>query len=80
MNVMGFKMDAEPAVSKGRIDAVLELDDKVFVMEFKYVYCPPGAGDEDRQKLSGAALEDGMSQIKGRGYKKKTRAAVKQFT
>ena len=71
MSVLGFRMDAEVAVSKGRVDAVLELVDKVYVMEFKYERCPPDASDEHKRKLFEAALIDGMEQINGRGYHKK---------
>jgi hypothetical protein len=37
MTALGFDMDAEVAVSGGRIDAVLETRDRVYIMEFKYV-------------------------------------------
>ena len=71
MNVLGFKIDAEVAVSKGRIDAALELDDKVYVIEFKFSSCPDGAGDEEKARLFEAALSEGMGQIHARGYHKK---------
>jgi hypothetical protein len=50
------------------VDAVLELEDRVYIMEFKYKDCPPGISDEDKQKLFEKALGEGMAQIKGRGY------------
>ena len=68
MSVLGFNMDAEVSTSKGRIDAVLELEDKVYVMEFKYDDCEPGAVPEAKQKIFDKALEDGMNQIKAMGY------------
>ena len=71
MNVLGFDIDAEVSVSKGRIDAALELADKVYVMEFKYKGCPPGAGPEEKKKIFDDALDEGMAQIKGRGYHEK---------
>ena len=71
MNVLGFRMDAEVAVSKGRVDAVLELGDKVYVMEFKYGQCPQDAGDEKKRKLFESALKEGMEQINEIGYHKK---------
>ena len=77
MNVLGFRMDSEVAVSKGRVDAVLELGDKVYVMEFKYEKCPQDAGDETKRKLFEAALKDGMEQINARGYHKKYAASGK---
>ena len=68
MKVLGFKIDAEVSVSRGRLDAVLELGDKVYVFEFKYVNCPPGTDEDTRKNLSDKALEVGMKQIKDRGY------------
>jgi hypothetical protein len=71
MTVLGFNMDVEVSVSKGRVDAVLELSDKVYVMEFKYEKCPTDISSEDKQKLFGAALTKGMEQINEKGYHKK---------
>jgi hypothetical protein len=68
MTVLGFRVDAEISVSKGRIDAVLELGDKVYIMEFKYVKCLPDIGPAEKQAAIKKALEDGLSQIKSRGY------------
>ena len=71
MNLLGFDIDAEVPVSGGRVDAVLELDDKVYVIEFKYLNCPPDAASALKQKLFEKALPEGMKQIKERGYYKK---------
>ena len=68
MSVLGFDMEAEVSTSKGRIDAVLELEDKAYVMEFKYHDCEPGAAPEVKRKLFDAALDEGMKQIKEMGY------------
>ena len=68
MNVLGFDMDVEVSVSKGRVDAVLELDNNVYVMEFKYKDCNLKASEEDKRCLFEKALEEGMNQIKDRGY------------
>ena len=68
MSALGFDMDLEVAVSKGRVDAILELDDKVYVMEFKYRKCPPDTGVEDKQKLFAEALDEAMEQMNSRGY------------
>ena len=35
LNLMGAKIDLEVLTDKGRIDAVLELKDKIFIIEFK---------------------------------------------
>jgi hypothetical protein len=71
MNVLGFDIDVEVSTSRGRIDAVLELDDKIYAFEFKYKYCEPDAGDEEKKRLFEKALEEGMNQIKDKGYIKK---------
>ena len=71
MNVLGFDIDAEVSVSKGRVDAVLELDDKVYIIEFKYKDCKPDESLENKQKLFESALNEAMGQINGRGYYKK---------
>jgi hypothetical protein len=71
MNVLGFNIDAEVSVSRGRIDAILELDDKVYIFEFKYKDCPQEASAEEKQKLSRASLDEAMTQIKDRGYQQK---------
>ena len=71
MTLLGFDMDVEVSTSKGRIDAVLELDDKVYVMEFKFERCPPKANAEKKKKLFDKILDEAMAQIKDRGYHKK---------
>jgi len=71
MTVLGFDIDAEVAVSKGRVDAVLEFSSKVYVIEFKYIKCSPDLDQEGKDGLFEKALSDGMSQIKSRGYHKR---------
>ena len=68
MILLGFDMDVEVSVSRGRIDAVLELSDKIYIMEFKYVKNPIGAGENEKIKLFDAALTAAMAQINDRGY------------
>ena len=77
MSVLGFEMYAELSTSTGRIDAVLELDDKVYVMEFKYVDCPLETAPEAKAELSEVALAEGLSQIRDRGYCKRYSASGK---
>ena len=36
LRLVGFKLLLEKETNKGRIDAVLELTDKVYIMEFKF--------------------------------------------
>ena len=74
MSVLGFKTLAEVSVSKGRIDAVLEYRDKVYVFEFKYCKCPQGA---EKKKIADKALEQGMKQITDRGYADKYKGSGK---
>ena len=71
MNLLGFDLDAEVSVSGGRVDGILELEDKVYVMEFKYIDCPYDADPETKQNLFDTALAQGMTQIENRGYYKK---------
>ena len=68
MSLLGFDMDVEVSTSRGRIDAVLELDDKVYVMEFKYENCPPDASAQEKQALFETALNNAMEQIESKGY------------
>ena len=71
MTVLGFDMQVEISVSTGRVDAIIELEDKVYVMEFKHENCPPEAGDEEKQKLYNKTLGEAMEQIREKGYSKK---------
>jgi hypothetical protein len=68
MTLLGFDMDAEVSTSLGRIDAVLELVDRVYIMEFKYRDCPEKASYEQKQKLFDAALTEAMAQIDENRY------------
>ena len=77
MTVLGFKIDAEVAVSKGRIDAALELEDKVYVFEFKYEACEPDADESEKIKLFEKALKQSMKQITDRGYADKFKGSGK---
>jgi len=67
-NLLGFETSAEVSTARGRIDAVLELEDRVYVIEFKYKNCQPDAAPEEKTKLYEKALDEAMAQIKGRGY------------
>jgi len=77
MTLLGFDIDAEVSASGGRIDAVLELDDKVYIMEFKYEECPADATAQDKQMIFEKALCDGIKQINDRGYAKKYEGSEK---
>ena len=71
MTVLGFDIDAEVSTSKGRVDAVLEHADKVYIIEFKYKGCDPALAEAEKRKIADAALNDGIAQIKSRGYHNK---------
>ena len=71
MSALGFDMSVEVSASKGKIDAVLDLDDKVYVMEFKYCKYPPDASAEKKRELFDKTLNEAMEQIIFRGYSDK---------
>ena len=77
MTLLGFDMDAEVSTSRGRIDAVLELDERVYVMEFKYEDCPKGASDETKRQIFNKVLSDAMGQISAKGYADKFQGSGK---
>lgn len=71
MNVLGFKIDSEVSVSGGRADATLELIDKIYVIEFKYVKCERDLEDTDKKAIAETALDKAFEQIKSKGYYKR---------
>jgi len=77
MTLLGFDMDAEVSVSRGRVDAILELEDKIYIMEFKYVNCPAEASADDKKRLFDSVLNDAMIQINEKGYCDKYRGSGK---
>ena len=77
ISLLGFDMDAEVSVAVGRIDATLELEEKVYIMEFKYVDCPKDIAPEERRAMSEMALDEGMRQIKGKRYADKFKGCGK---
>ena len=77
MTLLGFDADVEVSTSRGRVDAILELDDKVYIMEFKYVKCPEDANDAEKQNLFDAALSGAMNQINEKGYADRYRGSGK---
>jgi len=59
LSLMGVKIDLEVLTDRGRIDGVLEFDDKVYLIEFKY-----GEPGSKMEKL----LEKALLQIKEKKY------------
>ena len=68
MTFLGFDMPVEVSTARGRVDAALELKDKVYVMEFKYEDCPKDANTDEKKNLFDKALKDAMDQINDKGY------------
>jgi len=59
--LMGLQVQAETRTSRGRIDALVELDEGVYILEFKL----EGAG----------SVQDALAQIRERGYVEQYRGA-----
>jgi len=79
MMLLGFDISAEVSTAKGRIDAVLELDNTIYIIEFKYIKCEPDISEDKKQGLFDEALKSGMKQIKDRGYAEKYSASGKNI-
>ena len=77
ITLLGFDIDAEVSTSRGRIDAVLELDDKVYIIEFKYAECPINTSEETKRAIVNKTLADGIEQINKKGYANKYQAGGK---
>jgi len=78
LSLRGFDFEVEVPTSRGRIDAVLELGDKVYVMEFKYVKAEQDTSPEAKKDSFEKALSEGMAQMQERGYVKKYTEPGKQ--
>jgi len=59
MNLAGVNHQAESYSSKGRADSVLKFNDKVYIVELKYV--------KEKEMIS-IVLKEAMEQIKSKGY------------
>jgi hypothetical protein len=77
MTILGFDIEAEISVSGGRIDATLELEGNVYVMELKYLSCPPDLSADEKRNMIDKALNAGMAQIIDKGYAKKYESSTK---
>ncbi|MCL2248103.1 MAG: ATP-binding protein [Oscillospiraceae bacterium] len=71
MTLLGFDISAEVSTAKGRADAVLELDGKIYIIEFKYINTEQDIPEDKKQKLFDEALSSGMKQIRDKGYSEK---------
>ena len=70
MTMMGLKMDLERMTSVGIMDSVLELEDKIYIIEFKYQN-----GNITLEKL----VESALDQIRDRKYYESYLAENKQI-
>ena len=61
LRLIGFKLILEKETDKGRIDAVLELPDKIYVLEFKFA-------PDKRVKNPVILANRAVQQIKDNGY------------
>ena len=77
MSALGFDLDVEVSVARGRVDAILELDDKVYIMEMKYCKCLPDSSAEQKRNLFDKALGEAMEQIDDKGYAAKYQGSGK---
>ena len=77
MTLLGYDIQTEVSTSRGRVDAILELKDKVYVMEFKYEDCPNDASADEKRKLFDKALAEAMKQIDEKGYADRYRGSGK---
>ena len=58
---------------------MLELGDKVYVMEMKYSNCPPDASEDKKRNLFDKALDEAMAQMRDRGYADKYKGSGKSI-
>ena len=77
LSLLGFDIEAETPTSRGKIDAVLEHSDKIYVMEFKYAPCPLNAPQDKKRRLLKRTLDAAMKQITEKGYSDKYAASGK---
>lgn len=70
LSLMGVNIDLEILTDKGRVDGVIKIEDKVYVIEFKY-----GVSGTDMDKLTGSAI----SQIKEKKYYERYKTKEKQI-
>ncbi|MCY4287345.1 MAG: AAA family ATPase [Aestuariivita sp.] len=72
---IGVAVRSEEASSHGRADMVVEIDDQVFVIEFKMAEYAAAAGTEAVTEAAADALKAAFEQMRRRGYGDKYRAS-----
>jgi hypothetical protein len=68
MQVLDFKMSSEVAVSLGRIDGILEMPGKVYIIEMKYHKGGKRDSAEKRKTRQNNLMTQALEQIESRGY------------
>ena len=68
MKILGFDMDVEVSVSSGRVDAVIELENNIYIFELKYIDTPIDACEDSKTKQIDNTLDDALEQIESKGY------------
>ena len=71
LSLLGFEVKAEISGAGVVVDAVLELKDKVYVMELRYRDTTPYATPDRVRRLFEEGLIKGMRQLRGKGYHRK---------
>ena len=72
---IGVAVHSEASSSHGRADMVVEIDDQVFVIEFKMAEYAAAAGTEEVTQAAADALKAAFEQMRRRGYGDKYRAS-----
>ena len=70
LKLLGAHIHAEISVGLGRADVILETNDIVYVMEWKYCKCDVKATSDEKRSLLDNALEEACEQISFKGYSK----------
>ncbi len=79
MHLLGFNINSEISTSKGRIDGVLELANKIYIMELKFYDFEEKLENSEKEAVFHKLLNQGMNQIKRIEYDKPYRSMGKQI-
>jgi len=67
LKLLGAHIHAEISVGLGRADVILETNEIVYVMEWKYCRCDVKASSDEKQALLNTAIEAAREQISSKG-------------
>jgi len=79
LKITGFDIQADVSTARGRVDAILDMEEYVYIIELKYEDCPAGASGETKQKLDSKVLAEGIAKIKKKGYHTKYTGSGKKI-